>query len=80
LTDGRVSKTVTITVTERISSTMTEKMKGHTTREGKEYQDKPLMMNRLRIIAKEYEELDGLSRRGIGMIKGCRKEKSKALL
>jgi hypothetical protein len=67
LTDGRVSKTVT--VTERISSTVTEKMKGRTAREGKESQDKPLMMNRLGITTKEDEELGGLSRRGLGVIK-----------
>jgi hypothetical protein len=67
LIDGRVSKTVT--VTERISSTVTEKTKGCTAREGKESQDKPLMMNKLGITTKEDEELGGLSHRGLGMIK-----------
>ena len=48
-----------VTVTERISSVVTEKMKGRTGREGKESQDKPLMTNRLRITAKEDDELHG---------------------
>jgi hypothetical protein len=54
LTDGKVSKSVT--ATERISSTMREKTKCLTSREGKESQDKPLMTNRLIITAKEEEE------------------------
>jgi hypothetical protein len=51
LTDGKVSKSVT--ATERISSTVTEKTKSRTAREGKESQDKPLMMNRLSITPKK---------------------------
>jgi hypothetical protein len=57
LTDGKVSKSVT--ATERISSTVTKKMKCRTAREGKESQDKPLMMNKLSITAKEDDELHG---------------------
>jgi hypothetical protein len=54
-----------------------EKMKGRTAREGKESQDKPLMMNRLSITAKEDEDLGALSCRVIGVIKTCKIEKSK---
>jgi hypothetical protein len=74
LIDGKVSKTVT--VTKRISSTVIEKTKGHAAREGKESQDKPLMTNKLSIIAKEDEDLGALSSRGLGVIKTCRTKKS----
>jgi hypothetical protein len=57
LTDGKVSKY--LTATKRIISTMKEKTKSRTTREGKESQDKPLMTNKLRITAKEDDELHG---------------------
>jgi hypothetical protein len=54
LTDGKVSKTVT--ATERISSTMTKKMKSHTAREGKESQDKPSDYDRMELMTREDEE------------------------
>jgi hypothetical protein len=46
-----------VTVKERISSIGTVKTKSRTAREGRESQDKPLMMNRLNITAKEDDEL-----------------------
>jgi hypothetical protein len=48
---------------------VTEKMKSRTAREGRESQDKPLMMNILIITAKEDDELHVGSGRGIGIIK-----------
>jgi hypothetical protein len=54
LTDGKVSKTVT--ATERISSTVTEKMKSRTAREGRESQDKPSDDERMELTAREDEE------------------------
>jgi hypothetical protein len=57
LIDGKVSKP--ITTTEKISSTMKNKMKCHTAKEGKESQDKPLLMKRLSITTKEDDDLHG---------------------
>ena len=62
----------TVTVAERISSIVIEKMKGRTAKEEKESQDNPLMINKFGIIAKEDEELGRLSCRGLGVIKACK--------
>jgi hypothetical protein len=55
LVDGKVSKT--ITAIERISSTVTEKMKSHTPREGRESQDKPSDDEHMELTTREDEEL-----------------------
>jgi len=52
-----------------------EKTKSHTAREGRESQDKTLMMNRLGITTKEYDEFHVGSGRGIGIIRRCRTKK-----
>jgi hypothetical protein len=54
LADGKVSKT--ITTTERISSTMTEKTKSHTSREGRESHNKPSDDECMELMARRYEE------------------------
>jgi hypothetical protein len=64
-----------LTTIERISSTMTEKTKSCTAKEGRESQDKPLMTSRLSIIAKEDNELHGGSSRVIGILNIRRTEK-----
>jgi hypothetical protein len=56
LIDGKVSKTVT--ATERISSTVTEKTKIRTAREGRESQDKPSDEERMDLMAREDEEFE----------------------
>jgi hypothetical protein len=54
LTDGKVLKTVT--TMERISLTVTEKMKSHTAREDRESQNNPSDYECMEIMVREDEE------------------------
>jgi hypothetical protein len=52
-----------------------ENTKSHTAKEGKESQDKTLMMNRLSITTKEYDQFHVGYGRGIGIIRRRRTKK-----
>jgi hypothetical protein len=53
-----------LTVTERISSIVTEKMKGRTARKGKESRERPLMMNSVSITTMDEEHTQHNHQRG----------------